>query len=55
MRRIALIALILPLTAVLLLAQTPQSSAKPAIPVPHVAALPPQAEQAMAKIGRAHV
>ncbi|HZM09084.1 MAG TPA: M28 family peptidase, partial [Candidatus Limnocylindrales bacterium] len=52
MRRIALIALILPLTATLLLAQAPQSSnaAKSTIPVPHVAALPPAAEQAMASV-----
>jgi Zn-dependent M28 family amino/carboxypeptidase len=59
MCRTALIALILPLIAALLLAQTPQSSAKPAIPVPHVAALPPAAEQAMASVDperiRAHV
>src|ERR1019366_1519073 len=59
MRRIALIALILSLITVPLLAQAPQSSTKPAIPVPHVAALPPAAEQAMAAVDpekiRAHV
>src|ERR1017187_6093242 len=61
MRRIALLALILPLTATLSLAQAPQSSnaAKSTIPVPHVAALSPAAEQAMATVDpekiRAHV
>jgi len=61
MRRTALIALILPLTAALLLAQAPPSSnaAKSTIPVPHVAALSPVAGQAMASIDpekiRAHV
>ena len=47
MRRAALIVLVLPLTAALLLAQ---SSAKSTLPVPHVAALSPAAEQAMASV-----
>src|ERR1035441_9102757 len=59
MRRPTLIALILPLTAVLLPAQAPQSSTKATLPVPHVAALSPAAEQAMASVDpekiRAHV
>src|ERR1039457_3317935 len=59
MRRNALIALILSLTAALLLAQTPESSTKATLPVPHVAALSPAAEQAMASVDpekiRAHV
>jgi Zn-dependent M28 family amino/carboxypeptidase len=56
MRRTALIALIFSLTTVPLLAQ---SSAKAAVPVPHVAGLPAAAEQAMATVDpekiRAHV
>ena len=61
MRKAAIIALIVSLTAAVLPAQTsPKSSpAKPAIRVPQVAALPPVAEQAMAAIDaekiRAHV
>jgi Zn-dependent M28 family amino/carboxypeptidase len=59
MRRPTLIALILPLTAALLPAQAPQSSRKATLPVPHVAALSPAAEQAMASVDpekiRAHV
>ena len=47
MRKTALIVLILPLTAALLLAQSP---AKSTVPVPHVAALSPAAEQAMASV-----
>src|SRR5664279_5613765 len=50
MRRPTLIALILSLITVPLLAQAPQSSTKATIPVPHVAALPPAAEQAMASV-----
>ena len=50
MRRPTLIALILPLTAVLLPAQAPQSSTKATLPVPHVAALSPAAEQAMVAV-----
>ena len=59
MRRTALIALILSLITVPLLAQTPQSSTKVTMSLPHVAALPPAAEQAMASVDpekiRAHV
>jgi Zn-dependent M28 family amino/carboxypeptidase len=61
MRRTALIALVLPLTAALLLAQaSPKSSPmKSATRVPYVAALPPEAEKAMASVDpekiRAHV
>ena len=47
MRRPTLIALILSLITVPLLAQ---SSTKATLPVPHVAALPPAAEQAMASV-----
>ncbi|MGZ4835479.1 MAG: M28 family peptidase [Terriglobales bacterium] len=52
MRKAAIIALTLSLTATLLLAQAPPKSspAKSAMPVPHVAALPPAAEQAMAAV-----
>ncbi|MGB8768373.1 MAG: peptidase M28, partial [Candidatus Korobacteraceae bacterium] len=52
MRRTALIAFILSLTAALLPAQAPpaSSAAKSVLPVPHVAALPPAAEQAMASV-----
>ncbi len=52
MRKVALIVLIVPLTATLLLAQAPPSPGptKSALPVPHVAALPPAAEQAMAAV-----
>src|ERR1019366_1823523 len=61
MRRTTLIALVLPLTAALLLAQaSPKSSPmKSATRVPYVAALPPEAEKAMASVDpekiRAHV
>src|ERR1039457_1385982 len=59
MRRNALIDLILSPAAALLLAQTPESSTKATLPVPHVAALSPAAEQAMASVDpekiRAHV
>jgi Zn-dependent M28 family amino/carboxypeptidase len=47
MRKAAFIVLIVSLTAALSRAQ---SSTKPNIPVPHVAALPPAAEQAMASV-----
>ncbi len=50
MRRTALIAFLLSMVAGLLLAQTAQPPAKSAIAVPHVAALPPAAEQAMASV-----
>src|ERR1039457_6728858 len=50
MRRPTLIALILSLITVPLLAQAPQSSTKATLPVPHVAALPPAAEQAMGSV-----
>lgn len=59
MRRPTLIALMLPLTAALLLARAPQSSKKATLPVPHVPALSPAAEQAMGAVDpekiRAHV
>ncbi len=50
MRRIALIAFILPLAAALLPAQAPPSSPNSTMPMPQIAGLPPAAEQAMASI-----